>query len=297
MSRKYLGLLTQQLETIKSALTKKMERMEAIDMSEIQKMWALKGENGETVNMDLSWVASHEDIENLIDVLDDLRALTTEMSYGDVASLAETCISDWGNISVYSSDKTKAQVYSYKGNKTNIVIPSKIKCGSNGILNTYLYLNSGATTSDNKILGQAGVTKRIAFIGDFVDSPKGYFTDMYAEEFINLEKATGCSVSFSYLSNALKIHSTGLKSIDYSKMAVQYNSYTENVHVDLYGYYTSYKPTEQFFLFTVLDTPNLETVILPEAAKEAIDNLINSDYDLMGKMKEHYPNFKEFLYK
>lgn len=76
-SRKYLGVLTF-LENLKISLNNKVERMEEISMSDVEKMWALKGANGETINMDLSWVASQASIDEIEQQLGTQTALMVQ---------------------------------------------------------------------------------------------------------------------------------------------------------------------------------------------------------------------------
>lgn len=299
-SNKYLGKLYEFLTLLQENLILKQQKMEEISMSEVAKMWDLMGSNGETVQMDLSWVSSKEDIDNLINAIDGLKNQISEMQYGDMTSLAESCASDWYNKGQDVNDSSKLNVYGYVGNKINIIVPAKLKHGDK-MYNASYEITSGGTSKDNGILGAKGTTKTIAFIGDFVDQV-GYWSNIYADEFIGLDKLTKNSTKFSSNvwgnDNRLRIHSNGLKTIDFHKMSIKnyYGSSFSAPEYNIYDYYTSANPSEPFFLIQVLDTPNLETVTLPEAMRTYIDQLINEDYGLMTKMKEAFPKFKEFIY-
>lgn len=286
-SNKYLGKLYEFLTLLQENLILKQQKMEEISMNEVSKMWELMGSNGETVQMDLSWVSTKEDVDNLINAIDGLKKEIVELQYGDISSLADSCAADWYSVSRDSNNNNLYNVYGYVGNTTNIIVPAKInKPSAYGCLNARYQVMSGGTPSDNYKLGNAN-TEKIVFAGDFY-SASFYWKEYTAKEIIGLEKLN--VKAMPAVTSTTKYHIANLKELDLSKTSVnpRYGKTWDQ-------YYTE-NPSEVFSLIKCYDTPNLERVILPVAIKDAIDTLISGDYDLMTKIVAAYPNFKEFKY-
>lgn len=116
MNKKYVSLLTF-LTQVKQSLQIKQQKLEEISMDEVRQMWDLMGSNGETIQMDLSWVASKEDIKNVIKSIDNISNLLYEKDYAELAA------ADWETTSASLGYK---RLTKYRSNSKNIIIPGKI---------------------------------------------------------------------------------------------------------------------------------------------------------------------------
>lgn len=90
-TKKYVGLLSF-LNQIKKDLEIKQKKLEELSMSEVQKMWNVMGATGETLQMDLSWVASQESVNSVETQINEVKQDIVNVQTGidTIISLLQT---------------------------------------------------------------------------------------------------------------------------------------------------------------------------------------------------------------
>ena len=78
VKNKYVGVLNF-LNQVKNNLEIKQRKLEELSMDEVRKMWDVMGANGETLQMDLSWVSDKNDIDNIQNKLEDHNIVVASM--------------------------------------------------------------------------------------------------------------------------------------------------------------------------------------------------------------------------
>ena len=122
VKNKYVGVLNF-LNQVKNNLEIKQRKLEELSMDEVRKMWDVMGANGETLQMDLSWVASQENINTLSNDINRLYNMITTLVSSDDSLISKYTIKVTEIRNGISTSQDVLGLKKYNGIDQDVIIP------------------------------------------------------------------------------------------------------------------------------------------------------------------------------